>query len=111
VRVRIAVTFGNQVPSGCYRLTDLVPSGLAPIEATFAWSDDEDNEGAFRAFPWRIDGQRVTWCADPAHPRNVYDYTARVVTPGTYRWEPALLEWELAPSLGTATGETTYVIR
>jgi hypothetical protein len=45
-------------------------------------------------YPWRVEGQRVDFCVarDPKKPTQTLRYLARVVTPGTYRWEPALLQ-------------------
>ena len=109
VRVRLEVTFGPQSAPGCYRLVDLTPSGLAAVTSTFGWDDEEiartDN------WPYAVDGQRVSWCASPQDRYHVYSYVARVVSPGTYRWQPAVLQFELSPDLGTATTETTYTIR
>ena len=41
----------------------------------------------------------------------VYGYAARVVSPGTYRWEPAILQFELDPRIGASTEATTFTIR
>lgn len=109
VRVVIDVAFGSQPVAGCYLLTDLVPSGLAPMTPSFGWGDD--GLSASDNWPWDIEGQVVSWCASPADRSHRYVYTARVVTPGTYRWEPAVMQSEIAPTLGTSTSEMTYTIR
>lgn len=109
VRVVIDVSFGSQPVTGCYVLTDLVPSGLAAMSSSFGWGD-EGLSGSVN-WAWDIEGQRVSWCASPSDRYHQYGYTARVVTPGTYRWEPAVLQSELAPTLGTSTPATTYTIR
>jgi len=36
---------------------------------------------------------------------------ARVVTPGTYLWEPAVLQSEVVPDQGVVTDPTTVTIR
>jgi hypothetical protein len=109
VRVVIDVQFGSQPVNGCYVLTDLVPSGLAPMSPAFGWGDEGLSSSVNWA--WQIEGQVVSWCASPSDRYHRYGYTARVVTPGTYRWEPAVLQSELAPTLGTSTPATTYAIR
>jgi hypothetical protein len=38
-------------------------------------------------------------------------YWARVVTPGTYRWEPAFIHAAGAPNHGTLVPEVTVSIR
>ena len=109
VHVRITVTFGPQAAPGCYRLVDLTPSGLSAVSATAGWPDDEGT--GYANGPYSLDAQRVSWCADPADRSHVYEYSARVVSPGTYRWEPAVLQYELAPGVGASTSGTTYSIR
>jgi uncharacterized protein YfaS (alpha-2-macroglobulin family) len=37
-------------------------------------------------------------------------YSARVVTPGTYRWEPAVIQSVAAPSVGSSTPVESYTI-
>jgi hypothetical protein len=109
VRVVIEVTFGPAVTSGCYRLTDLLPSGLAPLVAGRDW-DGEYVDGSV-IYPYESDGQRVSWCAYASDSRRVYGYAARVVSPGTYRWEPAVIQSEVAPTVGSSIPETSYTIR
>jgi len=109
VNVVITVSFGPQAPDGCYRLTDLLPSGLAPVVAGAGWDDDPEDAGVWR--PYEVDSQRVSWCVSPRDNQHAYGYWARVVTPGEYLWEPAVVQSEVAPSVGAATEATTYTIR
>ena len=88
VEVTLAATFGPQAVDGCYLATDTLPSGLAVL------GDD---------------GQRVSLCLDPKHPSA--SYRARVVTPGTFRWEPASLQLDGAPRTLALTLETEVEIR
>ena len=101
VHVKIHVSFGPQAAPGCYRLADLAPSGLAPVGATGGAFDEE--VATPRNWPYRIDGQEVAWCASPGDTSHDYTYAARVVSPGTYRWEPAILQFELDPRIGAST--------
>lgn len=111
VRVTITVTFDPQAPDGCWEITDVAPSGLAPIERDYAWP-----RGAYGAdSPWSIEGQRVSWCAYPKRPdrsapSRTFSYLARVVSPGTYLWEPALIQSALAPEAGFATNQFRFTI-
>lgn len=114
VRVTISVSFGTNPLHGCYRLTDLVPSGLSPVTRTAAWSGDEDNEEPLPSnvnWPYLASGQEVSWCASPSDLSHTYAYSARVVSPGTYRWEPAILQFEVDPRIGASTEATTFTIR
>ncbi|NJD28491.1 MAG: hypothetical protein FIA92_09360 [Chloroflexi bacterium] len=105
VRVVITVSFESSATTGCWQITDLAPSGLAPLTRTRYWDDDTG------IGPYAIDGQRVSWCAFPRDPNRTFTYVARVVTPGTYRWEPAVIRSVNAPEVGAATDSLTYRIR
>jgi uncharacterized protein YfaS (alpha-2-macroglobulin family) len=109
VRVRLDVTIDANAPDGCYEVTDLLPSGLAPVVATWDYFTDWDS----RQFipPYSVEGQRVSWCVDPEAPRKPLGYTARIVTPGTYLWEPALIQSLQDPTVGSATEAASYTIR
>jgi alpha-2-macroglobulin len=106
VRVTITTTFGAQAPDGCWQVTELVPSGLAPIERDYYWP-----ENAGENSPWSIQGQRVSWCAYPRDPDyRTLSYIARVVSPGSYLWEPALIQSDAAPEVGFATNQFVFTI-
>jgi hypothetical protein len=92
VHVVITVTFGSQATDECWRVTDVVPSGLAPI----SW--------------WGGGGQRVWGCISRDDPDPI-SYTARVVSPGTYTWEPAIVQSPAAPEVGDATEPFEFRIR
>lgn len=95
VSVDFTVELGTDPGTGCWVVTDLVPSGLAPIASSTSWYDDEDARGT--EGPWRITGQRVEFCVtfNAFRPVHRLHYIARVVTPGSYRWEPAILQSSL----------------
>jgi hypothetical protein len=111
VRVTIEVTFDAQAPDGCWQITDLAPSGLAPIEREYDWPGG----GSSGNSPWSIEGQRVSWCAYPERPdredpARTFSYLARVVSPGVYLWEEALIQSVDAPEVGFATGQFRFTI-
>jgi uncharacterized protein YfaS (alpha-2-macroglobulin family) len=109
VRVRIHVAWGSQATNGCWQITDVAPSGLVPVEHSYAWPDADIP--AYTAWPYAIDGQRASWCATRDSVVDDYEYVARVVSPGTYRWEPAIIQSVAAPEVGMATGAFTFTIR
>ena len=48
--------------------------------------------------PWEVSGQRVSWCIEPGKIRDfTLGYSARVVSPGTFTWEPAVVQSVAAP--------------
>ncbi|HXI45569.1 MAG TPA: hypothetical protein VNH13_04665, partial [Candidatus Acidoferrales bacterium] len=110
-RVRLQVTIATSLPYGCYTVTELLPSGLAPLIGTPGWPDDETLRNLDQ--PWEVDGQRVSWClgVDAEHHTFNLGYAARVVSPGTYTWEPAVVQSSTAVSLGSATVASPFTIR
>jgi hypothetical protein len=108
VVVRFRVALGSDAGDACWRLADTVPSGLAPVSGRYV-----DEEAGTAIGPDWVDGQRVEFCLQRDPQRRVQDvqYLARVVDPGTYAWEPALLQSSVAPDQGVATGAETLVIQ
>jgi hypothetical protein len=106
VRVTLRVNLGTQAGSACWRLVDLVPSGLAPVGQ--GWMNDD----GIIVGPHTIDGQRVEFCVTqlPGLPVRTLSYLARVVDPGTYTWEPAVLQSSIVPDQGVVTPATTVSI-
>ena len=97
VTVDLTATFGPQAASGCHQVTELVPSGLTPVSSFTTWIDPDSEDsppGHGYVLPYDQSGPMVFFCADPGTmPRTVQlRYYARVVTPGTYAWEPAIAE-------------------
>jgi uncharacterized protein YfaS (alpha-2-macroglobulin family) len=105
VTVKLHVAFAATAPTGCWEVTDRTPSGLAPIVSL-------RREGRSVLAPYEAAGQRVSWCLDP-HDRHEFNlgYSARVVSPGTFTWEPAVVQAVLAPEVGATTPVTSYTIR
>jgi hypothetical protein len=62
--------------------------------------------------PWRVEGQRVDFCVslDPRTPIQHLRYVARVVTPGTYRWEPSVIQSSMVLEHGRALPARELVI-
>ena len=79
--------FGPQALDNCYQLTDFVPSGLRPIVRPRGW-------GGFFGFnyPYRIDGQIVSFCIRKNSTFKGAQYIARVVSAGEYTAEPAVAQ-------------------
>jgi len=108
VQVTITTRFDTLAPDGCWLITDVAPSGLAPIESWWAWGGGAGDTN----LPYSIRGQRVSWCAYPRDPDSrTFTYLARVVSPGTFRWEPALIQSNAAPENGFATTELQFTIQ
>lgn len=118
VVVRYIVNLGADPDDGCYRVIDQVPSGLAPLAVQPTWPDTGDGSTPPPApsdqeiGPWQIVGQRVEFCVtrDPQRKEFVLRYVARVVTPGTYHWEPTVLQSSTVPEQGIVLPATDLTI-
>ncbi len=97
VVVDLTATFANDAPAGCYDVTELVPSGLAPLQDGF-WEDSEPDV----VWPTSVVGQEVRFCAHndakTGHSARMR-YRARVVNEGSFSWEPAIMQLPGAPEL------------
>jgi hypothetical protein len=101
VEVELEATFRGLAPMGSYDVTELVPTGLAPVENAWVGPDDDGI-----AWPIEVVGQEVRFSVarDPKGPDTVrLRYRARVVNEGTYVWEPAALHYTSAPSIVALT--------
>lgn len=112
VIVTFEVALGDDPVGDCWRVTDFAPSGLAPLAAgnpsAIPGEETPDWIG-----PWGVSGQRVDFCVtrDPRRAVQVLRYVARVVTPGTYLWEPAILQSSVAAERGMLLAPLTLTIR
>jgi hypothetical protein len=113
VVVTYRVNLGFEADDGCWRVTDFAPSGLVPIGA-YGWYEESEDQPAEPApvSPWRVEGQRVDFCVtrDPRSSMHQLRYLARVVTPGTYRWESTVLQSSLVPEQGIVLPPTEVTI-
>ncbi len=119
VHVDINVHLGAMSGGGCWNVTELVPSGLTPIvgdedrESDQEYDDQGNPIGPVIVSPWRVVGQRLDFCVTRQGDASdqVLRYVARVVTPGTYTWEPAVIQASLEPGVGTVIPATKVTIR
>jgi hypothetical protein len=110
VQVQLRATFGPQAVERCYWVTDIVPSGLLATDQWLSLGTGDYDSDALG--PWWVTGDRVSFCAWPNKERVVtMAYWARVVMPGTYRWEPALMHPSGAPDRGAIVEARTVTIR
>jgi len=115
VRVVLQITFGPQTASGCHQVTEIVPSGLAPVGSLASWIDPDSEQPPEPGvvMPYDQTGQRVSFCAEPTPTQRILflRYYARVVTPGTYAWEPAIAESQSQEGRAALTAPSTITIR
>jgi uncharacterized protein YfaS (alpha-2-macroglobulin family) len=96
-------------------VTDLVPSGLVAVGNLEGWFRANDDELASKdaVYPFAQVGQRVQFCAEkgPKSGDVHLRYFARVVTGGTYTWEPAIVESRTKTGRAAITKATVVTIR
>lgn len=112
VEVHLELHVGGPGRIGAVEVVEQVPSGLAAVEGR---AEGSSCDNSHRLGPARIEGQRVVFevtfgatGADPSEQPVVpgtfcLDYLARVVTAGTYAWEPALARQVASPGLVATT--------
>lgn len=108
LEVTLRLGFTGMATGECRQVTDLVPSGLAPVGRLESWKL-EDSEPFAYVSPYAIVGQRVMFCAGPSS--RPMHYLARVVTPGTYAWEQAVAQSAGRGDRVAVTPATTITIR
>jgi hypothetical protein len=108
VVVTLDVTVPYNAGDGCWSLVELAPSGLAPVDPSRM---DRSAESGIE-LPVAVDGQRVTFCVGPDPKRTDFRlrWAARVVTPGTYTWEPAVLQSPVDPTVGVVLPKQTLTV-
>ena len=116
VVVNLDVTFSAQAAAGCRQVTELVPSGLAPVGAESHWFDPDEEEARPDdgvVLPYDQTGSRVFFCVGPTSTRRTFTlrYVARVVTPGSYAWEPAVAQSGTDEDIANLTSASTITIR
>jgi hypothetical protein len=103
VDVTLTVNLGPAAVDDCYLVTEVAPSGMAPLREGSSWRPRR-GEGAdtlVGQLPWSIAGQQVSWCVwpDSKKPVQTLRYRARVVNSGSFLWEPAVVQSTRAPEL------------
>jgi len=107
VRITIAYKLGLQAVDGCYQVSDLLPSGLKPVTRPYDWGITGTNV----AYPYAIEGQRVSFCVYRGDLQRPLVYYARVIGKGTYIAEPAVIQSQKAPESTNLTGSFPVEIR
>ena len=94
VRITLDYQLGPQALDGCYQVTDMLPSGLKAVSQPYTRLSAE-GESPFPSdlsYPYRIEGQRVSFCLWKDIPYRPIIYYARVVSAGQYTAEPATIQ-------------------
>jgi uncharacterized protein YfaS (alpha-2-macroglobulin family) len=122
--VKVALDLRIEGPgrNGTVEVVDIVPSGLAALDGGQSGRRDC---GRYDVGPARVEGQRVLFVVsfhdvadgEYGEPQAVVPgtfclgYLARVVTAGTYRWQPAVARQATSPGLVATTPAATLELR
>ncbi len=112
VEVRLYPNFYTNAILGDYQITDILPSGLAPVTRTY---DPSGKTDCHTWYPYDTDGQMVKYRIDRYWDRNYCGgdfirYYARVKTLGTYRAENAIIQSSVNPDYINYSSDQTITI-
>ncbi len=107
VMVKLDPRIGANALSGSYQIVDYLPSGLRPVDTE---SDRFYSIYDSRVYPTEINDQKVTFIIDKTITLPVY-YYARVVSKGTYKAEPAILQSLRSLGSKTITNENSVTVK
>ncbi len=103
VDVTLRLNLGPSAVDDCYLVTEVAPSGIAPLREGASWrqQDRAGTDAPKGLLPWSVSGQQVSWCVwvNPRKSVQTLRYRGRVVNPGSFRWEPAVVQSTRAPEL------------
>lgn len=85
VEVKVSWNIGGKAPSGVYRITDYLPSGLKLVEKPYNWNAVTDNLG----WPVEVDGQKVVFLVSN---KGTFSYYARIINQGSFTAENLTLQ-------------------
>ncbi len=108
VKVVIDFSISPQAPDGCYEVDDMLPSGLKAV-TNFGASAYRQFGTPNVVYPYRVDGQRVSFCLGKGT-RSPVIYYARPSGKGTFVAEPALFFNQRAPDLISSSGRAEITI-
>jgi hypothetical protein len=89
IKIDLDYSLGAQSLSGCYQISDYLPSGLKPVIRPYSRVSYSEDENIW--YPYEINGQKVSFCVyqnTNKHPA----YYARVVSKGEYNAEPVVIQ-------------------
>jgi hypothetical protein len=113
IQVRIYPSFKTLAPDSGYQITDFLPSGLALM------TDLYSRGGSYSCsdyYPFAVAGQTVKfiiwkdWNKRYDCQQDYFSYYVRVINPGVYKAESAVIQSLSAPSVKNYTGSDTVLI-
>ena len=106
IKINISYEFGPKAPDGPYLITDFLPSGLKIVERPYYHGEEDYHT----KYPIQIDGQKVTFAAYEKKNWH-FNYYARVINPGKFKAEPAIMEHMKSGKIYSLTKEDRMSIK
>lgn len=106
VRVKIAYQFGAQAPDGPYEVSDFLPAGLKIVERPFYRGVND----LYLGYPVMINGQKATFLIY-GKKDGFFTYYARVVNPGKFKAEQAILMHGKSGEIYSVSKENEVIIK
>jgi hypothetical protein len=110
IKVTLNYEFDPSLPQALYQITDILPAGLAPLSYT---SYDLMVRDDCVWYPYFVEDQRVSfylWTNSGNYCGHQINYYARVVNPGEFKAEPAVLRSAKDASPFNYSNETSVKI-
>ncbi len=89
VTIALQARLNKDFGKGCVQVTDYVPAGLVPLTQAIAFA----NGGSYAKgiyYPYSTDNNKLSFCLSETT-QDTIKYQARVLSPGTYQVEPAVI--------------------
>jgi len=109
VVVELRPTFAKGAIDGCYEITDNLPGGWQPmVRDAYSYMDY-----GFGWYPYSFGNGSVSFitCGSEENNNRVIQYSARVVSRGSYTAEGALIQHTRFPSISSVSSDQEITIK
>lgn len=108
VKITVHPQLAVDAPDGVYQVTDYVPSGMKIVTQPYKYERYAWGQNVH--YPYRIDGQRVSFSIWKREADLTFTYYARVTNKGTFTAERPVIQAANSPSVRAAGSEEIVVI-
>lgn len=108
IKVTLNYSLSSTSQDGCYQVNDYLPSGLRIITHVYDRLLGTNSENI--SYPYSINGQKVSFCVTKTNQKPI-NYYARVISPGSFAAESALMQSMISPSIFTLSNQSSVNIK
>ena len=105
VEVRLYPRIDQSSLDGRYNVVDILPSGLKTISRPYR-SGFVKYYSRCMVYPYEISGNIVKFSTYKSDPCKYFKYYARVINPGVFKAESAIIQYDKAPGLMNYSSES-----